>query len=60
MRTTLRESNLCPKCGANRDVIKEMLADEYNTHNYWTAYWTVQNCSACKEYFQHKEVPKED
>ena len=43
----------CPKCGANRDLLKEMLAEKpeglLETENHTTARIIVGNCSECKK-----------
>jgi hypothetical protein len=44
--------NLCPKCCADRDVLKECLHENYS-QNYFIAWNTVNNCPDCFQWYKH-------
>ena len=40
---------LCKECGADRDVIREMLLDEKGSDNLEIALFMIHNCRSCQE-----------
>ena len=46
----------CPKCGADRIALREMLAEEPWTENHALAEHAVSNCRACREANEKKNA----
>ena len=40
-------ADICPKCNADRNQVRQMLKDDIKSDNLWLAIAMLRNCPAC-------------
>lgn len=47
----VKPKNRCPRCDANLDAIRDMLAEGKLSENWHYAMHMIESCSGCREHF---------